>query len=318
LPRVTLLWRVFAVNAAVVIAAVGLLVATPATVSFPVALTEAVVLSGGLVAVLTVNLILLRRVLEPLVSLTQFMRKVDPLSPGTRLPAEEATAEIAELTVAFNEMLDRLEAERRESARRALAAEALERRRIARELHDEVGQMLTVAMLDLDSAVREGDPASIERAREEIRVSAEELRRIAQRLRPEVLDDLGLASALRALARRVGRDARVEVDREIAAQLPVLSPDEELVLYRVAQEALTNATRHAGAQQLELSLRQRDGGVELIVRDDGRGFEAVDGVGGDGIRGMRERALMIGAALSVESVPGIGTEVRLDVRRDSA
>ena len=246
------------------------------------------------------------------------MRKVDPLSPGTRLPAQDAPAEIAELTVAFNEMLARLEAERRESARRALAAEALERRRIARELHDEVGQMLTVAMLDLDSAVREGDPASIERAREEIRASAEELRRIAQRVRPEVLDDLGLATALRALARRVSRDARMEVDREIAAQLPVLSSDEELVLYRVAQEALTNATRHAGARQLELSLRQRDGGVELVVRDDGRGFEAVDGVGGDGIRGMRERALMIGAALSVESVPGIGTEVRLDVRRDSA
>ena len=141
------------------IAAVGLLVATPATVSFPVALTEAAVLSAGLVAVLAVNLILLRRVLRPLVRLTHFMRKVDPLSPGTRLPAEDATAEIAELTVAFNEMLDRLEAERRESARRALAAEALERRRIARELHDEVGQMLTVAMLDLDSAVREGDPA---------------------------------------------------------------------------------------------------------------------------------------------------------------
>ena len=121
------------------------------------------------------------------------MRKVDPLSPGTRLPAEDATAEIAQLTVAFNEMLDRFEAERRESARRALAAEALERRRIARELHDEVGQMLTVAMLDLDSAVREGDPDSIERAREEIRASAEEVRRIAQRVRPEVLDDLGLA-----------------------------------------------------------------------------------------------------------------------------
>jgi two-component system, NarL family, sensor histidine kinase UhpB len=311
--RVTLLARVFAVNAAVVVGATVLLVSTPATVSFPVAVTEATVLCLGLLGALAVNLVVLRRLFRPLVRLTGLMRQVDPLRPGTRLVADGATREVEELTTAFNEMLERVETERRESARRALAAETHERRRIARDLHDEVGQMLTVAMLDLDAAVRSGDRAVIERAREEIRTSAEEVRRIARRVRPELLDDLGLPSALRSLAARVGRDSSVEVERRIDSGLPELTEDEELVLYRVAQEALTNAARHGGASRVELRLGACDGGVELSVEDDGHGFDASRSPEGDGIRGMRERALLIGADLRIRSSPGAGTGVELRV-----
>ncbi len=307
----TLLGRVFAVNATVVIAAAVLLVATPATVSFPVALTEAIILCLGLIAALAVNLLLLLRVFRPLVRLTQLMRAVDPLHPGTRVPTGNASGEVEELTTAINEMLERLESERRESARRALAAEALERRRIARELHDEVGQMLTVAMLDLDAAARGGDPAAIERAREEIRVSADEVRRIAKRVRPELLDDLGLPSALRALAARAARDGRVQVDRAIEAALPKLTDDEELVIYRVAQEALTNAARHAEPERVELRLGRVGERVELMVRDDGRGFDGAEPRTGEGIRGMHERALSVGATLTLRSAPGEGSVVSL-------
>jgi two-component system sensor histidine kinase UhpB len=306
-----LLWRVFAVNAFVLAAATAILVASPATVSFPVALTEALVLLVGLGAVLTVNFLLLRRLLDPLARLTRVMRTVDPLRPGSRVPVEAPAAEIAELGSAFNDMLGRIEAERRDSARRALAAEEAERRRISRELHDEVGQALTGAMLELDAAVRAGDPAGVARAREEVRMSLEELREIARRLRPESLDDLGLASALRGLIVRMFRGRQLAVGREIEPGLPRLSEEEELVVYRVTQEALANVTRHAGATRVEVRLRRAAAGIELLVQDDGGGFDERKVGAGAGIRGMRERAVLIGAELSVDSAPGAGTTVRL-------
>jgi two-component system, NarL family, sensor histidine kinase UhpB len=301
-----LLWRVFATNAAVLVAATLVLVISPATVSFPVALTEVVVLALGLAAMLALNLVLLRRALRPLARLTRFMRGVDPLQPGGRAEVGAADPEVSELTTAFNEMIDRLETERRVSARAALAAQESERTRIARELHDEVGQALTAVMLQL------GRASDVNAAREALRGTLAEVREIARRLRPEALDDLGLASALAALTNDVARRTGLEVERRLAAGLPALDPEEELVVYRVAQEALTNVARHSGARRAWLSFRpDGDGSVALTVRDDGRGFDPGAANGGAGLRGMRERAVLIGAALDVESRPGTGTTVRL-------
>jgi two-component system, NarL family, sensor histidine kinase UhpB len=298
--------RVFLINATVLIVAAVALVASPLTVSFPVAVTELVVLSAGLAAVLAVNYALLRRAFAPLARLTRFMREVDPLRPGSRVPRENADPEIADLTAAFNEMIERLESERRDSGLRALAAQEGERRRIALELHDEVGQALTAAMLRLEGA-------ELQEAKEGLREALEEVRDIARRLRPEALDDLGLSNALRALVATLTRSARLDVTPEIEPDLPQLSPEQELVVYRVAQEALTNAVRHSGADLVRFSLAARPGEVVLAVEDDGCGFHEASGSEGSGIRGMRERALLVRARLEIESAPGRGTAVRLRV-----
>lgn len=298
--------RVFAINAAVLTVAAAALVISPLTVSFPVSLTELVVLSAGLVALLVVNLALLRRVFHPLARLTRFMRDVDPLRPGSRLPRVHADPGIAELSAAFNDMIDRLESERRDSALRALAAQEAERRRIALELHDEVGQALTAAMLRLDRD-------DVDEAREGLRAALEEVREIARRLRPEALDDLGLRNALRALVANVARSAGLDLTPDIDPHLPELTGEQELVVYRVAQEALTNAVRHSGATTVRFSLTDRGSEVVLAVEDDGRGFEPSAVAEGSGMRGMRERALLVRGRLELDSGPGRGSAVRLRV-----
>jgi two-component system sensor histidine kinase UhpB len=289
----TLLWRVFATNAAVLVLATLVLVLTPITISFPIALTEVIVVACGLAAMLSLDLLLLRRAFAPLGRLTAFMRRVDPLRPGERAYTDAADPEVAELTSAFNEMIERLERERRDSARRALAAQEAERARIARELHDEIGQSLTAAMLQIDR----GEAAE---AREAVRTSLEEVREIARRMRPEALDDLGLASALAALTLEVSHRTGLLVERRIEPGLPRLTPEEELVVYRVAQEALTNVARHAEARHAWLTLGRRAAGVQLEIRDDGRGFDPAEAAGA-GLRGMRERALLVGGMLEIDS-----------------
>ena len=309
----TLLWRVFGTNAAVLVLAAVVLVVSPLTVSFPIALLELAALGAGLVGILVLNLALLRRTFRPLGRLTAVMRGIDPLRPGERATIEEADPEVAELTAAFNDMLGRLELERRESARRALAAQEAERRRIARELHDEVGQALTAVILQLDRADRSADRQA--EARETVRASLEEVRGIARRLRPEALDDLGLRSALAALTNDMTRRTGLVVARRISPVLPELDSEEELVVYRVAQEALTNVVRHASTRSAELDLDVRDGRVELAVSDGGAGFEPGAAPESAGLLGMRERALLIGAELEVRSAVGAGTTVRLRLAR---
>ena len=306
----SLLWRVFACNAAVLAAATLVLVLSPATVSFPVALTEAVVLAGGLAAMLGIDFVLLRRAFGPLGRLRRFMAEVDPLQPGARAEVDGADPEVAELTVSINEMIERLEGERRESARAALAGQEAERVRIARELHDEVGQTLTAIVLQLERAARDTGAVEVAEAREGVRETLEEVREIARRLRPEALDDLGLGSALAALTVDVSRRTGLRIDRRLEPALPQLGPEEELVIYRVAQEALTNVARHSGAARARVELRAEDGVVELVVWDDGRGFDPTASEG-SGLLGMRERAVLVGATVAIERGDPGGTTVRL-------
>jgi two-component system sensor histidine kinase UhpB len=305
-----LLWKVFTSNALVLIAAALLLVLSPATVSFPVALTEAVVLIAGLIAMLGIDLLLLRRAFAPLGRLRRFMGAVDPLQPGARAVVGDADPEVAELAAAVNEMIERLERERRESARAALAGQESERVRIARELHDEVGQTLTAIMLQLERAARDTGVADVAEAREGVRAALEEVREIARRLRPEALDDFGLGSALAALTLDVSRRTRLRIERRVASDLPALTAEEELVLYRVAQEALTNVARHSQARHARVELMADNRAVVLSVRDDGTGFDAAREQG-TGLRGMRERAMLVDGELSIESGEGRGSAVRL-------
>ncbi|MFC0531839.1 sensor histidine kinase [Phytohabitans kaempferiae] len=307
----SLFWRIFLLNAAVLTVAVNLLLFGPVTVSTPVLFTEAVILTAGLAAMLLANAVLLRIGLAPLQRLTRAMATIDLLQPGPR-PAVTGHAGIADLIRTFNAMLDRLEAERATSTARALSAQEGERRRIAQELHDEVGQTLTAVILELKRvADRTPEPlrGELHQVQETTRDSLDEIRRIARRLRPGVLEELGLVSALRALTTEISQHSGVVVRQHFDSDLTGLDEEAELVVYRVAQEALTNTARHADARRLDIALRRAPGGVELRVRDDGRGLgQAAEGAG---IRGMRERALLVGANLTVGASPGGGTEVRL-------
>ncbi|MBB5158452.1 HAMP domain-containing sensor histidine kinase [Saccharopolyspora phatthalungensis] len=309
----SLFWRLLLLNAAVLVAGAAALLLGPATVSAPFFVAEALILAIGLAVMLVVNAILLRIGLAPLERLARVMTTIDPLRPGARL-AVTGHGETADLIKTFNTMLDRLEDERATSSAVALSAQEAERHRIAQELHDEVGQTLTAVLLELKRVADQAPETvatALHQVQETTRDSLDEIRRIARRLRPGVLEELGLVSALKALTTevppRTGLIARCHLDSD----LPDLGDATELVLYRVAQESLTNTVRHARATRVELSLRSGPTGVELSIRDNGGGLGSAPE--GAGIRGMRERALLIGARLTLGPGARGGTEVRLHV-----
>jgi two-component system sensor histidine kinase UhpB len=313
---VSLFWRVLTINGAVLLTAALILVFSPATISESAAAHEVAVLFAGLLVVMCVNFVLLRRVLGPLERLASLMRRVDPMAPGRRIGVDGAAAEVADLLAAFNDMLDRLEQERRDSAHRALAAQERERRRLARELHDELGQTLTGVVLQLDGLARTA-PAELHPAvaqvQEAARESAEQVREIARGLRPHALDEFGLRSALITLAAGFAEHSGLRVRHELAAELPSLAPEQDLAIYRVAQEALTNVARHAEATGVLVTLHAENGRVVLRLRDDGRGIDERAAHNAGGLGGMRERAMLIGGRLAVERLRPSGTEVRFEV-----
>jgi two-component system, NarL family, sensor histidine kinase UhpB len=276
------------------------------------------------VAALAARLLSLRRRFAPLERLIEEMEKVDLSRPGPLLPPSidgvGETEEVERIELAFLRMMRRLEAERRRAGSAALRAQEEERARVARDLHDEVNQSLTGVLLRLEAA-REAAPPELESALSDTKALANqamrELLSLARQLRPTALDDLGLAAATAGQVEQLGRG---EVDARFAAEgdFSDLGGDAQLVVYRVAQEALSNAARHSGAEHVDVALRRPSGGgVELEVADDGRGFAFDESEGGLGIAGMRERALLIGAELTIESRPGRGTTVRLTVPGES-
>jgi two-component system sensor histidine kinase UhpB len=314
--RLPLLWRVFAINAGVLLVGTLALALTRGRIHVSIAFVETIDLVVALAVMLVANLLLLRPTLSPVDRLVERMKTVDLLLPGQRL-AERGGAEVVAVVRAFNEMLDRLEAERRESSRRALAAQEGERLRIARGLHDEVGQVLTGVLLQLD-AVAAAEPQTrehrVQEARQSVRQALEEVRRIAQELRPALLEHLGLVSALTELSRAFTSQSGIAVERSFASPLPQLSEDAEIAVYRIAQESLTNIARHAHATHVALALEEGTNSVVLRVVDDGRGIPALPSTNGrGGLRGMRERALLVGGSLAVKPGRDGGVEVRLEV-----
>jgi two-component system sensor histidine kinase UhpB len=313
--RHSLFWRLFALDGVVLVTAAVLLAVTPATVSFPVTGTQAAVLAAGVGAALLANAVVLRAGLRPLDGLVKAMGRVDVLVPGERVD-ERGPGEAQVLAAAFNAMLDRLEDERREATSRAVGRDEDGRRRLARELHDEIGQRLTAELLALRTALEQAPRELVPRL-EEIqqlaRANLDEVRRIARQLRPALLDDLGLAYAVHGLLDLVEETAPVRVGRAIDDALPGLAADVELVVYRVAQEALTNVIRHADASTVDVALAAHERSVTLDVVDDGRGMLHQAALESGGIRGMRERAVTVGGVLAVASTPGRGTRISLTV-----
>ncbi|WP_345497099.1 HAMP domain-containing sensor histidine kinase [Nocardia callitridis] len=311
-PADALFLRIFLINGLVFTLGTLVLAVSPATVSSRVRVTEIPVLLVGLAVILAANALLLRSSLAPLDELIASMHRVDPLRRSGRLTGR-GNGDLARLIDTFNAMVDRLASERTAASASALAAQEGERRRIARELHDEIGQSLTVALLSMKRVADRApeDVADVlHDAQETVRGCLDEVRVIARRLRPDVLDDLGLFSALSALCSEFSSTTGIPVTREVDRNLPRLAPEVELVCYRVAQEGLTNIIRHAEASQVVLTLRAHADMLLLRVRDDGRGGVSDDGAG---IRGMRERALLVDATLVIRSPPGHGTDICLTI-----
>jgi two-component system sensor histidine kinase UhpB len=288
-------------------------------------MTLTVIGLGLVVLALTLSLVRERRRLRPLEDLVEAMEKVDLSSPKPLLPASidgvAETEEVERLEQAFLRMMRRLEAERRRAGSAALHAQEEERARVARDLHDEVNQSLTGLLLRLEAA-RETAPPELEDELAKTKALANqamtELLSLARQLRPTALDDLGLVAAIGGQVEQLGRG---EIDAELSVEgdFSDLGDDAQLVVYRVVQEALSNATRHSDATDVEVRLRRTEsGGVILEVTDDGRGFAFDDSERGLGIGGMRERALLVGGELTIESRPEHGTTVRLDVPGESA
>ncbi len=276
----------------------------------------------GLAVALTVlvNVFLLQRRMRPLEQLVDEMERADLSRPGSSFHDPQGMGEpeeVERLHKTFRRMLERLETERRRASSAALTAQEEERTRIARDLHDEVNQSLTGLLLRLE-ALREQAPYELAREIDDTKSLAnqamQELLTLARQLRPTVLDDLGLKAALAGNVTELDRRGSLNVAFESdASSYSDLSADAQLVVYRVAQEALSNAAQHAEAKSVQVTLARRSDMVELTVEDDGRGFTFDQASRGLGMGGMRERALLVGGDLRIESRPGVGTRVRLRV-----
>jgi two-component system, NarL family, sensor histidine kinase UhpB len=278
------------------------------------------VLGFAIALTILVNLFMIQKRFEPLERLIEAMEKADLARSGVDLgglvDGGSDTEEIERLEMAFRRMLERLDAERRRTSSATLQAMEEERARVARDLHDEVNQSLTGVLLHLEAA-REHAPPELDRELAETKGMAnqamQELLTLARALRPTALDDLGLKAALAGHVDELERHTIIVASFEAEGDFSDLAPETQLVAYRVAQESLSNVVRHSEATHVRVRLRRNGNGVELTVSDDGHGFVVGDETEGLGIPGMRERALLVGGQLEIESQPPVGTRVRLRV-----
>jgi signal transduction histidine kinase len=203
----------------------------------------------------------------------------------------------------------------RDSLRRVIEGQELERRRLARELHDETGQALTSVLLGLKAVERADDvPAALADLRELVVATLQDVRRLAVELRPKALDDFGLSVALERLVETFKEATGIAVEFESQLGEQRLPSEVETTLYRIVQESLTNVAKHASAQRVSILVVRRPGVVSAVVEDDGHGFTIEDEKrGGIGLSGMRERVALLDGRLTVESGPGTGTSLVAEV-----
>src|SRR5436190_1053573 len=206
----------------------------------------------------------------------------------------------------------------RDSLRRVVEAQELERRRLARELHDETGQAFTSILLGLKALEeRMEDPgarAAVEELRGLVVSTLQDVRRLAVELRPSALDDFGLVAALERLTESFAQQTGIAVDFQTALADERLPAEVETALYRIVQESLTNVVKHARARRVSILLARKNGAVKAVVEDDGRGFDpAEETEDGFGLVGMRERLALLGGRLEVESGRDAGTTIAAEV-----
>src|SRR4051795_11651775 len=317
--RESLVGQVVAVNVLLVVA---VLFAATAAAGLNLAVNDERLRYGAIamsiVLLLGINMILLRRRFSPLEALITRLEEIDPAQPNTQFVIPRTTVEEVErLAITFRRLLRRIEEERRRSGRLVLRAQEEERRRLARDLHDEVNQALTAILLRLQALSAAAPPElddEIGELKALVNQAMEELLRLARQLRPAALDDLGLVAAIEGQLARFSEQTGIQAELHSEGAPEAIGEDQQTVLYRVVQEALSNTAQHSGATFVDFELRVFPShGVELRVRDNGRGFDAANANDGQGIglAGMAERARLVGGELTVTSAPGTGTRVRL-------
>jgi two-component system sensor histidine kinase UhpB len=293
----------------------------PLTVTFLVA---------GLALSILLNALVLRAALGPLNRLQDVVRRVGEGDLSVRArPTPLADAEIARIAETLNVMLDNVqsyEGQVRNLSGALIRAQEDERQRIARELHDDTGQVLTLLLIRMK--LLESQPGAeelqpqIEELRGLIANAIDQVRRLALNLRPPTIDQLGLFPALRSLVATFTESTGLHVTLELSREPITLARERTLAVYRVVQEALTNAAKHAGAQQVSVAVSRDGDWLVATIRDDGRGFTPETFIGrhrqpaggaGVGLFGMEERARLAGGALSLQSAPGRGASVTLRV-----
>lgn len=314
--KLPLFAQILTVNAVLLTATVlAAITAAQLDAEGPAGVHQGLLLAAAILSTVLVNGLVLRRRFAPLERIINTMEHAD-LDGESRadVPSDADSADVVRLYEAFNRMLTRLELERAASAGAVLEAQEHERARIARDLHDEVNQSLTAILLRLEATAAHSPPA----LREELTATKglasqamQELLRLARELRPAALDDHGLDAALRSQAEgfagRTGTDIALELDGTGS----LLADEDQLVVYRIVQESLSNVAEHAAAGRVRVALeRHADGQVLVQVTDDGRGFAPAD-ARGHGLTGMRERARLVGGRVEVHSQAGAGTTVEL-------
>ena len=231
-----------------------------------------------------------------------------------RLLLRRQLTELAQEQRQLERLRTRMEAERRAAGAAAIRAQEQERQRLAQDLHDEVNQALTGVLLRLEATIQEAPTALQEELRDTKRLAGqamEELLRLARRLRPAVLDDHGLMPALHTQVRDFSEQTGIRATFHPQGQPTRLSAEQQLAIYRVTQEGLSNIAQHASAQRVKVEL-SFVGRTVLRISDDGSGFTETR-EGSLGLGGMRERALLAGGHLSVWSGEGSGTRVELTI-----
>jgi two-component system, NarL family, sensor histidine kinase UhpB len=318
----TLLTQVLVVNI-FLIAATVLLAAIAVSPNLHGALRgrAAFVLGGALLATMLGNWIVLRRRFKPLDDVISAMENIDLAAPERpRVTSRRDSSEVRRLGLAFERMRARLEAQRREAGRAAIQAQERERRRIAQDLHDEVNQALTAVSLRLQASIQRASPELRRELAETKRLATqamEELLALARQLRPAVLDDHGLVPALHSQVRDFAEQTGMAATFNTRGSMPKLTPEQQLVIYRVTQEGLSNVAQHAQAHRVDVEL-SFIGRTVLRISDDGCGFNQLNGAsrnGGLGVLGMRERALLVGGHLALWSARGEGTRVELTINQ---
>lgn len=292
-------------------------------------MTPATVILAGTIGIsILVNYLLMRLAFHPVFQLRETMEAVRQGQLSARAPSDAADPDVAQLATTFNEMLAELEEYRRSSSSLILRALEEERKRIARELHDETSQALTNMVIRLEMLLESLDgnderlASDIRRLRDLAANALNETRRLTFDLRPTILDDLGLVPAIRWLIKDKLEPEGLQARFEVTGFEGRLSDEKETTLFRIVQEALSNVVRHADAQNVLVEVYQRDGYLVAAVEDDGRGFDVRsirpdDPRGrGLGLFGMRERAELVGGRLTVTSVAGKGTRIEAAIPHD--